>query len=189
MATSGFMEPLAAHDIRVLILYGRFVLRDVWCDAGDEGESFAAAQQDGVVGASTYQLTVRALSHWAGLQLRLWSADPGPNSGIWDDCRQLELHCPTGGLSVDQITAGAAAEVTLPAGAGVYGVRVHWRDRETAAEEITRLYAERNNEPADVLSAALREVDGTEKFLVDFWWQTPLPPADDDEDFYSDIWS
>lgn len=183
------MEPSAVRDIRVLILYGHFVLRDVWCDAGDDGESLTAAQQDGVVGASTYHLTVRALSHWAGLRLRLWSADPGPDRGAWDGGRELELHCPTGELSVDQITAGAAAEVTLPGGAGVYGVRVHWKDREAAAEEITRVYAERGHEPFDVRYDALRQVDGTEKFLVDLWWQAALPPADDDEDFYGDLWS
>jgi len=183
------MKPLAVHDVRVYIFYGHFVLRDVWCDAGDEGESLKAAQGDSVAGASTYQLTVRALSHVAGLQIRLWPADPEPDGGAWDGCRQLELHCPTGQLTVEQIAAGAATEIQLPTGAGVYGVRVQWRDREAADKAITAAYAELCGEPSDVLTSALCKLDGMEKFLVDLWWQAPLPPDDDDEDFYGDEWS
>ncbi|MEU4775312.1 hypothetical protein [Micromonospora sp. NPDC023644] len=155
------MEPLAAHNISVSVHYGHFVLRDVWCDAGDGGESYEASQ-DHVAGASTYQLAVRALTHKVELQTRLWPAEPEPepDGGAWSGWRQLELHCPTGELLVEQITAGAAAEVALPQGAGVYGVRVHGG-----------------------------AIDGTERFLIDLWWQSPLPPDDDDEDFYGDDWS
>ncbi|MFD2768521.1 hypothetical protein [Micromonospora eburnea] len=161
MAASEAMNLLARHEADVAILYGQFGLRDAWCDAGDDGESYRDSQ-DQVAGASTYQLTVRALSDplRAGLELRIWAGEPEPDGGSWDGCRQLQLHCPTGELLVEQITAGAAAEITLPQGAGVYGVRVH-RNRRVDAE----------------------------KFLIDLWWQSPLPPADDDEDFYGDEWS
>ncbi|MCT2279604.1 hypothetical protein M3G91_18505 [Micromonospora chalcea] len=149
------------HRVTVGILYGQFVLRDVWCDAGDDGESGRDAQGQ-VAGASTYQLTVPALDYSVTVELELWiwAGEPEPDRSSWDECRQLQLHCPTGELLVEQITAGAAAEVTLPQGAGVYGVRVH------------------------------RSGDNNgEKFLIDLWWEAPLPPDDDDEDFYGDLWS
>ncbi|MDI5940347.1 MULTISPECIES: hypothetical protein [Micromonospora] len=149
------MKPLAVHRAEVGILYGHFVLRDAWCDAGDDGESYRDSHNQ-VAGASTYQLTVRALSDPldVGLELRTWDVEPEPDGGSWDGCRQLELHCPTGALLVEVITAGAAAEITLPPGAGVYGVRVHRSGR-----------------------------DDYQRFLIDLWWQTPLPLDDDDEDF------
>ncbi|MBM7080907.1 hypothetical protein [Micromonospora humida] len=50
-------------------------------------------------------------------------------------------------------------EVTPSQGAGVYGVRVHRRRADT------------------------------QEFLIELWWRTPLPQADDDEDFYGDVWS
>ncbi|MER5702402.1 hypothetical protein ABT023_10695 [Micromonospora sp. NPDC002296] len=155
------MEPLAVHRAAVGILYGHFVLRDAWCDAEDDEESYRDSQGQ-VAGASTYQLTVRALSDpgKVGLELRLWAGEPAPDRGSWDECRQLLLHCPTGELLVEQITAGAAAEMTLPQGAGVYGVRVHRSRRDDAGN-----------------------------FLIDLWWQAPLPPDDDDEDFYGNLWS
>ncbi|QOC90739.1 hypothetical protein [Micromonospora craniellae] len=153
------MGPLAVHRTAVSILYGHFLLRDVWCDAGDDGESYRD-WQDQVAGASTYQITVRAPSDplRVSLELRVWGGEPEPDRGSWDGCRQLQLHCPTGELLVEQITAGAAAEITLPQGAGVYGVRVHRSGHDDA-----------------------------QAFLVDLWWQTPLPPDDDDEDFYSEF--
>ncbi|MER5458922.1 hypothetical protein ABT008_29570 [Micromonospora sp. NPDC002389] len=153
------MEPLAESRIVVCILYGHFLLRDAWCDAGDDGESYRDSEGQ-VAGASTYQIVVRAPADplVVSLELRIWSGEPEPDRGSWDGCRQFELHCPTGELLVEQITAGAAAEVTLPQGSGVYGVRVHrsgYGDAQT--------------------------------FLVDLWWRTPLPPDDDDEDFYGDL--
>ncbi|GGM26469.1 hypothetical protein GCM10011608_09010 [Micromonospora sonchi] len=155
------MEPVTVHRTAVSILYGHFVLRDAWCDAGDDGESYRDSQ-DQVAGASTYQVTVRAPSDplRVGLELRIWSGEPDLDRGSWDGRRQLQVHCPTGELLVEQITAGAAAEITLPQGAGVYGVRVHRHGRDDA-----------------------------QMFLIDLWWQTPLPPDDDDEDFYGDLWS
>lgn len=161
MAVSGAMELLAQYGATVSPDYGQFGLRDAWCDAGDDGESYRDAQ-DQVAGASTYQLTVRTPSDplRVGLELRIWAGEPEPDSGSWDGCRQLELHCPMGELLIDQLTAGAAAEIVLPQGAGVYGVRVHRSGR-----------------------------DDSQRFLVDLWWQTPLPPDDDDDDFYGDLWS
>ncbi|MEU5554430.1 MULTISPECIES: hypothetical protein [unclassified Micromonospora] len=147
------------RHIVVSILYGHFLLRDAWCDAGDDRESYRDSEGH-VAGASTYQIVVRAPAdpRSVGLELRVWGGEPEPDRGSWDECRQLDLHCPTGELLVEQITAGAAAEVALPQDAGVYGVRVHrsgYGDAQT--------------------------------FLVDLWWQTPLPPDDDDEDFYGDL--
>ncbi|MEV6707770.1 hypothetical protein [Micromonospora wenchangensis] len=154
------MKPLVEHRTPLSVSYGHFVLRDVWCDAGDDGESYQDAQ-DQVAGASTYQVSVPASSSppKAGLELRVWAGEPAPDDRSWDGCRQLELHCPTGELIVELIACGAAAEITFPQGAGVYGVRVHRRQADT------------------------------EEFLIDLWWRTPLPPADDDEDFYGDVWS
>lgn len=155
------MELLARHETAVSILYGHFALRDGWCDAGDDDESYKAGQGH-VAGASTYRLTVPTPSDplrvW--LELRIWDGEPAPDAGSWDGHRQLQLHCPTGDLLVEEITGGAAAEIVLPQGAGVYGVRVY-----------------RNGH------------DAPQRFLIDLWWQTPLPPDDDDEDFYGELWS
>jgi hypothetical protein len=182
------MKPIVVHDVRVSIFYGMFVVRDPWCDAGDEGESLLTSRQM-VAGASTYQLTIQALSHVAWLRVRLWPDTPPPQAEPWDGCRQLVLHCPTGQLLVEQVTAGAAAEITLPGGAGVYGVRVCWKDRETAHDAIMDTYGRLSGAPFERLSAALRELDGMERFLIDAWWQMPLPPDEDDEDFASNGWS
>ncbi|WP_405114448.1 hypothetical protein OG559_09685 [Micromonospora sp. NBC_01405] len=155
------MKLFARHEATVPISYGHFVLRDVWCDAGDDGESLRDAQ-DQVAGASTYRLTVLTpLDPFrVGLELRVWAGEPEADSSQWDGCRQLELHLPTGEMIVEQITGGAAVELALPQGAGVYGVRVY------------------------------RSGEGnSQRFLIDLWWQAPLPPADDDEDFYGDLWN
>ncbi|WP_420115835.1 hypothetical protein [Micromonospora sp.] len=154
------MKPLMVHRTTFSPHYGHFVLRDVWCDAGDEGESLQDAE-DQVAGAFTYEICVRVLSDASkvGLELRTWASEPAPDSGPWDESRQLELHCPTGELIVEVITSGAAMEVTPSQGAGVYGVRVHRRRADT------------------------------QEFLIELWWRTPLPQADDDEDFYGDVWS
>ncbi|MEU7983157.1 hypothetical protein AB0B63_32105 [Micromonospora sp. NPDC049081] len=154
------MKPLVVHRTTLSVLYGRFVLRDVWCDADDEGESRRDATAQ-VAGASTYQISVPASSFppSTGLELRVWPGEPAPDGSSWDGYRQLELHCPTGELIVELIACGAAVEITLPQGAGVYGVRVHRRRADT------------------------------EEFLIELWWRTPLPPADDDEDFYGDLWT
>ncbi|MER7420344.1 hypothetical protein ABT346_26775 [Micromonospora peucetia] len=181
------MEALAVHDIRVIIFYGHFVLRDVWCDAGDDGESLRVSREQ-IVAASTYQVTIQARSHVAGLRIRLWDGEPEQDSGTWDGCRQFVLHCPTGELLVEQITSGAAAEVRLPQGAGVYGLRIHWADQEAVQKAIMGVYQRLDGQPQDALTAALRELDGTERFLIDAWWQRPLPPDDDDDEFHSDDW-
>ncbi|RLP93852.1 MULTISPECIES: hypothetical protein [unclassified Micromonospora] len=154
------MKPLAVHCAALSISYGFFLLRDVWCDAGDDNESRRDAQGQ-VAGGSTYQISVPASSYppEIGLELRVWASEPAPDRGFWDGCRQLELHCPTGELVVELIAAGGAAVIALPQGVGVYGVRVHRRQADT------------------------------EEFLIELWWRTPLPPADDDEDFYGDLWT
>ncbi|WP_326563414.1 hypothetical protein [Micromonospora peucetia] len=89
------MEALAVHDVRVAIFHGHFTLRDVWCDAGDDGESLRVSRER-VVAASTYQVTIQARPQVAGLRIRLWDSEPEQDSGTWDGCRQLVLHCPTG---------------------------------------------------------------------------------------------
>jgi hypothetical protein len=165
-----------------------FGLRDQWCDAGDGGESLAASRET-VAGASTYQLTVQAMSHVAGVRVRLWDEQPEPDGGAWDGCHQVAMHCPTGQLVVEQITGGTAAEITLPTGSGVYDFRVCWKDREAAHDAIMATYDRFRGAPFEELSAALRQLDGMERFLVDIWWQEPLPPDEDDDDFYGDGWS
>ena len=178
------MEPVAVQDMLVIIFYGHFVLRDQWCDAGDDGESLTASRGQ-VAAASTYQLTVQALSHTARLTLRVWDSEPAPDGDAWDGRRELALHCPTGDLVVDQITAGSRPAVTLPAGEGVYSMRVHWKHRERARTAIMETYERHRDRPFEDLTAALKELDGTEHFLVDAWRQGPLPPGDDDDDdFY-----
>lgn len=179
---------MAVHDVRVTVFYGNFVVRDQWCDAGDDGESLTASREH-VVAASTYQLTVQALSHVCRLVVRFWDAEPPPAGGGWDGRREVALHCPTGELVVEQITAGAAAEITCPSGAGVYGMRAYWRNRETARELVMGTYGEFAEQPFERLEAALRQLDGTEEFLIDAWRQGPLPPDEDDDDFYGDDWS
>ena len=60
MAVSGAMELLAQYGATVSPDYGQFGLRDAWCDAGDDGESYRDAQDQ--VASATYQLTVRTPS-------------------------------------------------------------------------------------------------------------------------------
>ena len=152
---------MKSYEVTFFVLYGEIILRDPWCDAGDDGEAYRDAQGQ-VAGASTYQISVRPLvtSQPTKLELRTWDAEPESPEGSWDGCRQLELHMPTGELFVEVHTVPAMVATELPGGPGVYGVRVY-----------------------------RGSYDGAEKFLIDMWWRAVLPPADDDEDFYGDSWS
>ena len=159
--------PFAEHDFRVSIFYGLFVVRDSWCDAADP----AVVARGAVAAASTYQLEVRPRSLCAAVDLtvRVWAAQPVVDATGWDGHERLALHCPTGDMVVEQITAGPAGVFAWPAGAGVYGLHVYWRSGAAADE-------------------AERSLDGTERVLIDAWLEGPLPPDDDDEEFHSEEW-
>ncbi|MCI4066182.1 hypothetical protein MRQ36_27985 [Micromonospora sp. R77] len=178
-------QPIAISTFNVAVLYGHFVIRDYWCDAGDDGESLKDAFVH-TVAASTYQFTALASSD-VQLTFRIWDTDPPRDSGVWDGCRDLALHCPTGELLVEQITAGAAAQITVPAGAGVYGLRTYWT---SSATPMTMAAAGRTDgEPSGQPLLEPEQPSDRARFLIDAWRQGPLPPADDDDDFYGDLWS
>lgn len=95
----------------------------------------------------------------------------------WDGSHEMRLHCPTGEMLAEQITAGGAEALRVPE-AGVYGLRASWRGREETWAEITRVIGDEE---------AVGRTHGREQFLFDMWREGPLPPDDDDEEFAEEI--
>ncbi|PRY29918.1 hypothetical protein [Pseudosporangium ferrugineum] len=172
--------PVAHGALLLSINYGMFTFRDRWCDAGDDDGARQASRRT-VVGASTYQVVAQAMSDRARLTVRVWAVRPASAEPGWDGTHEMELHCPTGEMVADEIAGGSPEVVRLPE-PGVYGLRAHWRDRESTHEEIIRAIGD---------GEAVERLHGKEQFLFDMWRIGPLPPEDDDEEFQEELahWS
>ncbi|MGC4895632.1 hypothetical protein [Micromonospora sp. DT31] len=77
------MKLLAVQRVALSVDFNLFHARDVWCDAGDDNESYQDAQGR-VAGASTYQISVPASSYppRTGLELRVWAGEPEPDDPV-----------------------------------------------------------------------------------------------------------
>jgi hypothetical protein len=68
----------------------------------------------------------------------------------------------------------------LPAGPGLYGVRIAWRDRQRGRDAEDAAYAAHRGDADDVLFAALDGVRGIERYRFDLWRRADLAPDDDE---------
>jgi hypothetical protein len=157
------------------------IMRDADCDAWSDGGAVAG---DGVVTQFGYGIELSALSAGPLAEVRVWDRDPEAggerDGGGWDGAGEYELPCPTGDLVLETLFIGPGLSVRLPAGPGLYGVRIAWRDRQRGRDAEDAAYAAHRGDADDVLFAALDGVRGIERYRFDLWRRADLAPDDDE---------
>jgi hypothetical protein len=171
-------QPIIESDTVLSVHRSALVLRDADCDAWSHDDPVSSGD---VVTGYLYGVELRTRSAEPRMEFRVWDTDPHEVDG-WDGSGEFELHCPTGRFLVATLFIEPGIDVPLPAGPGVYGVRVAWRDRERGRATEDAVFGAHRGSDEATLSAALDEVRGIERYRVDLWRQADLPPDDEDED-------
>jgi hypothetical protein len=186
---------VAVYRTNALALYGVLVLRDPACDAPDidDGQARRAAATH-MVAANPYQAFIHAAQTVVRVDVELRLHTTAPDSPPDGAC-EVSLVCPTGSLLVEQVSAGPAPlvragtpadppvnEAALPAGPGVYRLRVHDHGRDATAHAVHATLTANQGAPVDRLAAALAPLHGREHYTVTAWYTGPLPAEPDDED-------
>ncbi|MEU3454065.1 hypothetical protein ABZ671_10725 [Micromonospora sp. NPDC006766] len=95
----------------------------------------------------------------------------------------FDLDCPTGDLQVGDIFGTAITGIGPSKGPGRYAVALFHRGREQADGAYYGILKVMGTDGADERVADLqRQHSGIEQYLMRIWWQTDLPPDEDDDD-------
>ncbi len=133
-------------------------------DSGREIEYTPSLRLPGrtVLGVDTGHVYINCVEDLARVlvSMRVWDRAPGEDvyQG-WSEPEEAELSCASGTINVDQWTRGIADAWHLPV-SGELHVSVRSQGRDTVRQRVkeVRRWGE-----------SVREVDGTERYLIDAW--------------------
>jgi hypothetical protein len=108
------------------------------------------------------QLKVRA-------EAEVWDSDPGSEPG-WQAEPIHSVECATGHVVIGDFTGVRVVDFALPAGAGVYAMRVLSRGRDDAVEKLRELVV---SDVAELPTTEMRRVfdqfAGIEQYKLQMW--------------------
>ncbi|SDH33087.1 hypothetical protein SAMN05216553_11989 [Lentzea fradiae] len=174
-------ELLGQHELITVPAYRLLTVRDQANDAGvglDEAITRARAT---IVASTGYELVITCAQDLLPVSARLetWSAPPeDADEPGWSEPRFFELECPSGLLVLSSPT-GDALDARLPAGPGVYALKVTHQAREqalAARQEI--LEHEDIATHAEALADA--QPGGFERYRIRMWLSAALPDEEDE---------
>jgi len=174
----------STHGLSFRPDYGFFTLRDREADAAINADVAITQASRQVAASTSYEIyVVRAqdglLVH---AEVEVWDTRPDPTVvGGWSSPHRFSLLCPSGELRLGDATGWAIGGIRLPRGAGIYAVELRHRGREEARQALQDLGAAAAQMGSDARLAYFDDRGaGIEQYLFHVWWQSPLPPDEDD---------
>lgn len=116
----------------------------------------------GVLGVDTGHVYINCVEDRARIlvSMRVWDSAPGEDAyREWSEPEEAEFSCASGTIHVDQWTRGIADVWHLPV-SGELHVSVRSQGRDTVRRRVREVRRQ---------GESVREVDGTERYLVDAW--------------------
>ncbi|MFY7066926.1 hypothetical protein ACOQFV_31185 [Nocardiopsis changdeensis] len=163
------MNPLARFETLAKPWYRVIDLHDSAAESNEEPLRVPGSQ---IIGGAREHLYIQCAQDSARVRvhLRMWDSEAEAVHPGWSEPEPGVLACPSGTLLVDQWTVGPAAEWDLPR-AGLLHTQVRQRGRQDAIRKIAELReaADERGFTVEETTALMRDLDGTEQYLVDLW--------------------
>lgn len=107
------------------------------------------------------------------LRLEEWDAEPEPeptdDRGPWDDVVTVTVECPTGTVTINEITMGYSDPGFSLSKPGRYHVRLACRNGAAAQQAYEAVLAGFDDVMSRACAQAIDEIDIKEEYLVRFW--------------------
>ncbi|MEU9030717.1 hypothetical protein AB0D46_24995 [Streptomyces sp. NPDC048383] len=157
------LKTLAYPDYRLL------EIRD--SDAIDRDDEAAHASRTRVVVGSGPHIYITSLQREIYVQviIRIWDSPQAPPTDA-EGLNQVSFESPTGLISVDELTKGSAASMTLPR-PGVYEGHAAWNNRQATSDYFDACMARAVEEEWNAvrIGQACKECPVLEEYAIDLW--------------------
>ncbi|MFY1616986.1 hypothetical protein [Micromonospora sp. WMMD736] len=175
------------HGLTLSPDYRMIVLRDVYCDAAVGSTAAIREATENVAGSTGYEIYIVVTQDLVEVRadVEIWDKPPDDDLSVsgWTGPLTFDLDCPTGKLQVGDIFGRVISGIDPPSGPGRYTVALFHRGREQADRAFHEILMVTGADDDNARIADLqRQHAGIERYLMRIWWQTDLPPDEDDED-------
>ncbi|MFI7520674.1 hypothetical protein [Micromonospora globbae] len=175
------------HGLTLSPEYRMVVLRDVYCDAAVNSSAAISEANKNVAASTGYDIYIVVSQDLIRVRADVEIWDEAPDDDLcahgWAGPLTFDLDCPTGNLQVGDIFGTVITGIDPPKGPGRYAVVLFHRGREQAERARYEILKVMGTDGDDERIADLqRQHSGIEQYLMRIWWQTDLPPDEDDED-------
>ena len=176
----------SSHSITLRPDYCTLQLRDIDCDAGVGAHEALDEARRNVAASSGYGIYINARQDSVAVRVdvEVWDSTPDPvDADGWTGPLAFDLDCPTGQLQVGDNMGNTIAGIDPPQGPGRCTVTVYHQGRDQAADAERTILHVMGSQGAGVeqIEALQARYAGAERYLLQLWWRSDLPPDDDDD--------